>query len=179
MAESKKPDMAKNNATTEPTRRNVLITMASVGVSGMLSEEAEAHTRRYHATPRVTSVQKQNFLTAVHTFNNMGTIPNDNNNPFLQVLDPNVTIFDVTLDHQKLQGPPLSYVVAGLYSLLGLINGHWFPQFDPHYYGEPDYTQHDKVTGFALWSDSDGTSPEKIHYTFRFKGDLLVALHAR
>jgi hypothetical protein len=175
---SKNTGSTGSNPNNQATRRKVLMTVVNAGV-GMLAEEAEAaHIRKYRASPRVTSVQKQNFLTAVHAFNNMGTIP-EAQSPLLQVLDPNVNIFDITFDHTKLQGPPLDLVIGGLYRLVGLVNGHWLPTFDPHFYGEPDYTQRDKVTGFAQWTDSDGTSSERIHYTFKFNGNLLAELHGR
>ena len=149
------------------------MTMAGASLSGMLAEQAEA----------VTPVQKRNFNEAVKAFNLMATTPADNS-PLWRLLDPNVVIYDITFDHQKLAGDPLSYpdrplqpVIDGLYNLVIVKDGkRQGPTFIPL---TANYDASGKVKGRAQWKDIDGTGGEIIQYTFVFNGDLLKELHAR
>ncbi|MBV9288176.1 MAG: hypothetical protein JO288_10190 [Hyphomicrobiales bacterium] len=175
MAEDKDSGEASINAGKPgATRRSVLVKMmGAAGVSGMLAEEAHA----------VTAVQKQTFQTAVDAFNSMNTV-DIAQSQLWNVYDPNVVIYDVTLDHAKLVGlgpgvpNPLQNVVYGLYNLRGgKINGEWVPNFNPLYYGPPDYSRKDMVRGYARWLDNDG-SIDRIYYKFRFNGALLLRLHS-
>ncbi len=132
-----------------------------------------------------TPTQKANFKKAVDAFNNMATIDKATS-PLWNLLDPNVTIFDITFDHEKLKGDPndpvnpLRPVIDGLYQLVVSHGGPPVgPFFDPWHYGEPNYKASNKVSGKAYWIDNDGTGSEPIRYTFIFKGNLLVALHGR
>lgn len=187
-------ETSKKTQNTEATRRSVLGTVMGAGVLGVMGERAEAHAHHAHrvgsVSPFATATQQQTFKTAVDAFNSMNTVAIAQSQLW-NVFDPSVVIYDITFDHEKLQGlgpgvaNPLQPVVYGLYNLAG---GMGLPNFNPwgppptypgKTYGPPDYTQKGIVKGYALWTDSDNTGSEVIHYKFRFNNNLLVEMHGR
>ena len=178
-------DASKRTRKTGATRRSVLITMAS----GMLTEKAYAHGRRHHHIPFANAAQQQNFTATVQAFNNMNSTRNiwltqgALATPLGQLLDPNVKAFKLST------GGPITGVVDVVnffYNLAAInSNGQPVPQFNPNYNGTtPDFSVKDMVKSRpnqpALWTDSDGTNPDPLPYSFKFDStsNKLVYLHS-
>jgi hypothetical protein len=128
----------------------------------------------------LSSTQITNFKIAYQAFNLMACIP-QGQSPLNSVLDPDVKVFDVKGDNPWKTQKRI-HVVANFYALVKNGVG---PTFDPYANGQPDFSTPNMAKGNknqgngAYWADTDGSKPDTLTYTFKFKGDLLAELHAR
>jgi hypothetical protein len=43
-------------------------------------------------------------------------------------------------------------------------------------YGNPTSVNYNKVSGYALWKDNDGSDPDKLYYTFEVRSGLITRM---
>jgi hypothetical protein len=150
-----------------PSRREVIVTAAGVGVAGMLPETAgaytthERHTRRRHFD---TAMLKNSFCNLVAAFNN-GTAWNSP-----QLFDANVIMISVKQHHQYTGWSEVSMALQGLAGFLGLNRAQFIPV--------PGKVKYDSkngvVQGAAYWHDNDGSVDDEIQFKFIFDSSGVV-----
>jgi hypothetical protein len=179
--DSKSPEASKKGWEGEPTRRNVLTTIASAGVVGLCADSGNAADLQGLAPQPGAFNLLDLFHQAVDAFNHMSSTP-QNQSPLLNLLDPNkVMILDVNDDSGWFTGTGPA-AVAKLYTLAG---ANFDPFHDINGNSVTPTLVGNKVKGTfsngnpAIWVDFNNSQVDLIPYTFTYKNGRIVRMRAR